>query len=218
MRISKYKTEIFIGKARLIHGDTYDYSQVKYKSGNKKVPIICSRHGVFYQNPNFHLSGAHCPYCAKKRHTREEFLQKCLEIHGDKYDYSKCSYSHETKKLDLVTISCKIHGDFYQRVDLHLRGHGCPECGNEKRQETLAKKRKEAALKKPREKFIFEGRYMFKDTKKIVNLMSEPFENQSEAESCCDEFKMLIELSDSEMKNFKIRKFDSDQGRRKFDP
>jgi len=39
------------------------------------------------------------------------FIEKAKEIHGDKYDYSKTIYN---KATELITITCKIHGDFYQ--------------------------------------------------------------------------------------------------------
>ena len=41
------KTQIFITKAKAIHGDLYDYSLVDYINNKTKVKIICSKHGVF---------------------------------------------------------------------------------------------------------------------------------------------------------------------------
>ena len=40
-------TEDFIARAKQIHGDTYDYSKVKYKNSVSKVEIICREHGSF---------------------------------------------------------------------------------------------------------------------------------------------------------------------------
>ena len=53
----KLTTEEFIYKAKLIHGDKYDYSLVNYKINNVKVRIICRIHGEFEQPPISHLSG-----------------------------------------------------------------------------------------------------------------------------------------------------------------
>lgn len=57
-------TEEFIEKAKLVHGDRYDYSLVnKTKSDLYNVPIICRVHGVFKQTANNHKSGKGCPSC-----------------------------------------------------------------------------------------------------------------------------------------------------------
>jgi len=62
----KCTTEQFIEKARRVHGDTYDYSLVKYVDNREKVKIICKKHGVFEQEPVTHSRrDAHgCPKCA----------------------------------------------------------------------------------------------------------------------------------------------------------
>jgi len=59
--------------------------------------------------------------------TTDEFKNKAILIHGDKYDYSKTTYLNERTKL---TISCKKHGNFSQLPKGHLRGFGCPICSN----------------------------------------------------------------------------------------
>jgi len=59
-----YSTEEWIKKARLIHGDKYDYSKVKYINNRIKVCIICKNHGEFWQKPISHLIQKHgCPHC-----------------------------------------------------------------------------------------------------------------------------------------------------------
>lgn len=55
--------EEFIEKARIVHGDKYDYSKINYINTATKVCIICRYHGVFWQTPNNHLFGAGCPTC-----------------------------------------------------------------------------------------------------------------------------------------------------------
>jgi len=47
----------FIAKSKEIHGDKYDYTKVQYKNTMQKVEIICSKHGIFEQTPNNHISG-----------------------------------------------------------------------------------------------------------------------------------------------------------------
>lgn len=56
----------FIYKSRLVHGDKYDYSLVKFDGSVRsiKVDIICPDHGVFSQRPIWHYAyGNGCPRC-----------------------------------------------------------------------------------------------------------------------------------------------------------
>ena len=56
----------FIKKAKLLHGDKYDYSAVAYEASSQDVLIKCFEHGIFQQKPNKHLSGHGCPTCSKR--------------------------------------------------------------------------------------------------------------------------------------------------------
>ena len=62
----KLTYDIFIEKAKKVHGDKYDYSKVVYKNVDKKVCIICPEHGEFWQTPNKHFGKQMqgCPHCA----------------------------------------------------------------------------------------------------------------------------------------------------------
>jgi len=121
-------TEEFIQKAKLIHGDKYNYLKVEYKNNNTKVCIICPEHGEFWQNPIHHLKKHGCPKCKNCYvPTTEEFIQKAKEIHGDKYDYSKVEYKHSQQKICII---CPEHGEFWQIPNHHLKKHGCPKCVN----------------------------------------------------------------------------------------
>jgi hypothetical protein len=119
----------FIKKAKEIHGDKDDYSEVEYASRTTPVKIICKEHGPYYQTINAHLAGCRCPKCANQKLTltTDEFIKRATAIHKDKYDYSKSTY---TKYGEPVIITCPVHGDFIQTPDKHLSGHGCPKCGN----------------------------------------------------------------------------------------
>jgi len=55
----------------------------------------------------------------------KNFIEKCINKHNNKYDYSKTVYD----KYDVrIVITCPIHGDFIQYSHNHLKGHGCPKC------------------------------------------------------------------------------------------
>ena len=127
--VGKHKptTEEFITKAREVHGDKYDYSKVEYVNSKTPVCIICPEHGEFWQRPNNHLSGSGCDKCGGTyKWTREEFIAKAREVHGDKYDYSKVEYVDGTTP---VRIICPEHGEFKQKPFVHLLGCGCSKCG-----------------------------------------------------------------------------------------
>jgi uncharacterized protein YggL (DUF469 family) len=125
-------TEQFIEKAQKVHGMKYDYSKVDYVNAKTKICIICPVHGEFYQAPSHHLEGCGCPKCCieKKKKTTEQFIKEAIEKHGYKYDYSKVEYIDANTK---VCIICPEHGEFYQAPIKHLLGHGCPECGENKK-------------------------------------------------------------------------------------
>ena len=121
----------FLQKAIQIHGNEYDYSQVNYDGIKKKITIVCKVHGCFFQCPGKHLYGQGCPRCGGKfKLTFEDFLKRCQEVHGDKYDYSESVYTNIKQK---IVIICKIHGRFLQRPYSHVFnvGCGCPKCGIE---------------------------------------------------------------------------------------
>lgn len=62
----RLSTEKFISRAKLVHCNKYDYSNVIYATAHEKVEIICPEHGSFWQSPATHTMGnkAGCPGCA----------------------------------------------------------------------------------------------------------------------------------------------------------
>lgn len=56
--------EEFIRQSKEIHGVLYDYSKVDYEKLDKKVIIICNKHGEFKQTPKVHLGGGGCQKCS----------------------------------------------------------------------------------------------------------------------------------------------------------
>ena len=61
-----------------------------------------------------------------ERLTKENFIRRAKEVHGEKYDYSKVIYKNNKTK---VCIICPIHGEFWQTPKHHIyRKQGCPKC------------------------------------------------------------------------------------------
>lgn len=127
----KSTTEDFIKKAKLVHGDKYDYSKTIYVRSIEKVKIICPVHGEFEQTAAGHLCSG-CIKCSydernlKNRYTQEEIIEKFKSIHGDKYNYDKVIFGGVKQN---VIINCPLHGDFEQTPDAHInKKSGCPKC------------------------------------------------------------------------------------------
>ena len=124
--MNKLSTDIFIERSIEIHNNKYDYSLVNYVDSHTKVRIICPNHGIFEQMPYHHINGSGCSICAKhKKGTNEDFIKKSIEIHNNKYDYSLVNYINQYVKIQIV---CPIHGIFEQTPKNHLNKCGCPKC------------------------------------------------------------------------------------------
>lgn len=128
MKPSKLSNELFINKAKQIHDDTYDYSNVNYINGHTKIKILCKIHGEFEQLPMNHLKGQNCPVCSNRHKiTNELFIEKANKIHGNKYDYSQINYINSQTNIKIL---CKEHGLFEQLPINHLKGNQCYKCSN----------------------------------------------------------------------------------------
>lgn len=126
----------FVDKARIIHGDKYNYDITVYIRGDKKVEITCPIHGNFWIRGSTHLEGQGCSKCGRdkanttiKKNSEESFFEVSNIVHNNFYDYSKSVYINHTTQ---ITITCPIHGDFKQAPREHSVGHGCKICGKKK--------------------------------------------------------------------------------------
>lgn len=128
-------TEEFIRRAREIHGDKYDYLETIYIHSHKKVTIYCKKHDCFEQTASDHLKGHGCNKCAKNvlRSSKEGFIKKAKEVHGDKYDYSLVDYINNRTN---ITIICPEHGEFLKTPCNHLKGQGHPASKGKRRVNT----------------------------------------------------------------------------------
>lgn len=174
----------FIQKSREIHGVTYDYSLSEYISSNTKVKIICKIHGEFLQTPSHHHAGQGCDLCGienarqKMTSNTQEYIEKAIQKHGNKYDYSKVEY---TNCKSNIIIICKKHGDFEQQPSNHLGGQGCPLCVNK----TEAKLYEKLITIYPSLQTQFKQDWSIKHHHRIYHL---PYD------FCIQEYKIIIEL------------------------
>lgn len=124
--------EEFLQKARIVHGDKYDYSKVVYVNNKTKITINCLKHGEFEQRPSQHIQQKQgCPLCGieysatQRSMTTGKFITEAKSIFKDQYDYSNTVY---TTRSRLLTIECHIHGEFNILPKDHLKGIGCSSC------------------------------------------------------------------------------------------
>lgn len=77
-----WKTFVELSKKK--HNDEYEYYEnFEYINNIHKVPIICKKHGVFWQTPNKHLAGCGCPICSNSK--LEKDVSKILNEKNIKY-------------------------------------------------------------------------------------------------------------------------------------
>lgn len=122
----------------------YDYSKFNFElSLEQKQIVICPEHGEFEISlHNFMNAETPCKACRYRKigdsyplGDKDEFIRRSIEIHGDKYDYSKTEYKRSYEPID---IECSIHGTFSQLAYNHVRGAGCPKCSKSLTENALA--------------------------------------------------------------------------------
>jgi len=109
----KYNKDYFIIKAREVHGNKYDYSLIKEIKNNRDLlPIICPKHGIFYQTVDNHINGKQgCPKC--QRSSLEEKVALFLEKNGIEYEEQKKFEWLGSQRLDFylpqynIAIECQ---------------------------------------------------------------------------------------------------------------
>lgn len=114
--------------------ENISFEKVKYVNNHTPIVITCKKHGDWDVWPTSLIKNIECPECQKNRlhnlyaATTLEFKEKAKEVHGDKYTYDKSEYIDCHTKL---CITCPTHGDFWQTPNTHLKGCGCPKCGQD---------------------------------------------------------------------------------------
>ena len=129
--------ERFLLKTREIHGNKFDYIQVKeehIKGQKAKVPLKCNTCTYkWYPTINDHINGCYgCPDCADKvPWTLVRFLESAGFIHEDNYDYSLIRPEDIQGKDSKIKIKCKKCLNVWNTTSItHHVNHktGCPRC------------------------------------------------------------------------------------------
>lgn len=142
-------TEEFIEKAKLKHGDKYDYSEVEYVNTKTPVKIKCNKHNIWFkQAPTFHLKFNGCPLCmyetkkrinkgriSKLKKSEETFLNQIKEKYGNLFNYSEIKYVDNKTPVKLKCNRCgaKIR---FRPASLNSIKDPCSHCSHINAQES----------------------------------------------------------------------------------
>lgn len=141
---------------------------LKYKSTNPKYGYNLRDGG---ENQSF--SSQFVRDIRKKRGlTLEQFIEKSIFIHKNKYDYTKSKYINFNTKLEIKCNKCLTQ--FSQRPHDHLDGHGCKNCA--RNDSSFNKSRINASLIINRAKLIHGNNYIYNFDKELYRRMSHKIE------------------------------------------
>lgn len=122
-------------KAITKFGYKYKYRIDRYKSGKKKIYIICDKGHQYKQTPQGHItknSQGGCKICSRKEtYTRETLIVECKKAHGpDRYGYHLIPEDFKGI-FSKITLVCNVCDDIFTiTANNHLNNrHGCGECG-----------------------------------------------------------------------------------------
>lgn len=129
--------EDVLKQATQVHEGKYGYHKIEnYTDTQAKYIFVCPVHGEFPQTMTDHLSGRGCKDCGKemtglkKRLPQEKVIERCTEVHGNRYDLSKIKYITDREPIEVV---CKTHGSFFPLpINFIKKGIGCVKCSNER--------------------------------------------------------------------------------------
>lgn len=114
-------------------GESIQIIEEEYEGLSKKAGFQCSLHGYFEKIPHTLLQTKYgCSECASikrgiiKTNTLEQTIEKCHQVHNNKYSYDE-NQEYVNQKSRLI-ITCFKHGNFEKSAQKHLAGQGCFRC------------------------------------------------------------------------------------------
>ncbi len=116
----KDATKLFVKKAKVIHGEQYDYTSTKYRKMSGNIIIICREHGAFEQLPSNHLKGSGCARCGASKQYADSVKAKCKALGVD--------YHRTLKRLEAGMPDEKayqegyVHGDKTTSTEITVYG------------------------------------------------------------------------------------------------
>lgn len=108
------KTEYFIKQVKEVHGSKYDYSLTCWTKSNKKVKIICKKHGIFEKTANAHLSGSGCKKCSA--------IQTSIRVGDNPSGWSRTNWAKSASKskyfnsFKVYVIKCFNENEVFYKI------------------------------------------------------------------------------------------------------
>lgn len=101
-----------------------DYRVIGRFTRSSTPILISSEHGNCLVKPDTLLRGA-LPHINSAVNKSEYFVSVFNKLHNNRYTYPGYVYDGSSK---MITVNCKLHGDFIQKNYVHAMGSGCQLC------------------------------------------------------------------------------------------
>lgn len=114
----------------------YDFSKSVFLDRRTPIKYICPAHGEVEGKPEQLMNGYGCWQCgvlkraSSRRNNRGVFTIEKLKRMYPEYEFGE--YNGAVKMME---YTCPIHGKKLGRPNDLLNGHGCPDCGNARKNE-----------------------------------------------------------------------------------
>lgn len=136
---TKYTYDIFLQRARALHGEKFDYTLVNPEmitGVHAKLPLICNKCKWQWESSiDNHLRGRKCPMCAGRfKWTRDLLIQRAIIIHGNKYNYDNVTSNirNQDTKINIVCNKCTFSWE--SSIGSHINNkNGCARCSKRER-------------------------------------------------------------------------------------
>lgn len=137
----------FLWKAKKIHGNKFDYSEVKeehIKGITSKIPLTCNIcEYKWHPTLNDHINGKHgCPNCAGNvKWTYKRLMDRLKSMDRDFFfDYSNIQEDDVKNSNSHIPIICKRCGKKWSpTIDNHIQKGNCSKCNESKGEKYIRK-------------------------------------------------------------------------------
>ena len=120
--------EVFLERARFIHGYKYKYNNLKNKLTLVDYIDIEIDNIVYKQRVNKHLLGK-CPEKNTLKKSKDEFVEQSIKIWGDRFDYTDSEYINSNSKIRFYD---RVNNRYVEQIaSLHIRGFDVKKIDND---------------------------------------------------------------------------------------
>jgi Zn finger protein HypA/HybF involved in hydrogenase expression len=131
----KWTYDLLMNRLIEIHGHRYDHSLIRsihINGEQSKIPVVCKTCDYKW-SPRIHdhVRGTGCPRCANIiPWNYENFIQRSLSIHCDKFDYSQVTSDMIINSHSKIPVTCRNCSHNWKVTIANHINHrtGCPRC------------------------------------------------------------------------------------------